>query len=645
MGRYKIVARLGSGGMGRVYLARSPGGRFVAVKVVRPELASDSEFRRRFKREVTAAQRVNGAFTAGVVDADPDGSPAWLATVYVPGPSLGEALTAHGPWPLHSVLALAAGLVEALEVIHAAGVIHRDLKPSNVLLAADGPRIIDFGISVAMETSALTRTGILIGTPGYMSPEQLIGQPVSPASDVFALGAVLTYTATGVSPFGTGSPNALCFRTVHEEPELDVLPAELRDVVAVCLAKEPDQRPTVATLLDQLTSSCSKDGSEEMISPTLLLTEPNWMPDQIAQLVQQNDPPSPLPETHAAATGGSGRRTRGTKNWSFACTPMGVWATPVERYRGSAVADGLVYFSSGKLYAVDATSGDQRWSFTTSGRAWSSPSVANGVVYVGSDDGGLYAVDARSGDRRWSFTTGGKVRSSPSVANGIVYVGSDDGKLHAVNAETGEPRWSFATGRGVRSSPSVANGIVYVGSDDGGLYAVDATSGDRRWSFTTGRKVRSSPTVANGIVYVGSDNGKLYAVDTTTGQERWSFHTKAWVRSSPTVANGIVYFGSQRVSKVFDVDELSKLFAVDAATGHERWSCVIGTDRVLSPVVANGIVYAASIDSHMLHALQADTGLQHWVYAMNGSAEASPVVADGIAYISSRADTLYAVQT
>lgn len=220
VGRYRIVARLGAGGMGQVYLARSPGGRPVAVKVVRPELARDGEFRRRFAREVTAARRVNGAFTAGVVDADPDGSPAWLATVYVPGLSLGKAISVHGPWPAQPVLALGAGLAEALEAIHEAGVVHRDLKPSNVLLATDGPRVIDFGISLASEASALTSTGMTIGTPGFMSPEQLTGQPVGPASDIFALGAVLAYTATGVGPFGTGTPHALHFRAVYEQPNL-----------------------------------------------------------------------------------------------------------------------------------------------------------------------------------------------------------------------------------------------------------------------------------------------------------------------------------------------------------------------------------------------------------------------------------------
>jgi hypothetical protein len=260
--------------MGRVYLGRSPGGRPVAVKVVHQDLARDAGFRRRFAREVATARRVTGFFTAPVVDADPDGEPAWLATEYVPGPSLGEAVEAHGPWPEHGVRALGAGLAEALEAIHAAGVIHRDLKPSNVLLAQDGPRVIDFGISVAAEATALTRTGMTVGTPGYMSPEQLSGSaPVGPASDVFSLGAVLTYAATGIGPFGTGPAQALNYRIVHEQPRLTGLPAALREVVAHCLAKEAELRPDVGLLLAELGREARDDAS--------------WLPDPVAEAMRE----------------------------------------------------------------------------------------------------------------------------------------------------------------------------------------------------------------------------------------------------------------------------------------------------------------------------------------------------------------------
>ncbi|GGW29111.1 serine/threonine protein phosphatase PrpC [Streptomyces albaduncus] len=304
VGRYQITARIGAGGMGQVFLARSPGGRPVAIKVVRPELVREADFRRRFAREVAAARRVNGAFTAGVVDADPDGSPAWLATVYVPGVSLGESVAEHGPWSALAVLALGAGLAEALEAIHDAGVVHRDLKPSNILLAADGPRVIDFGISITSEASALTGAGVTIGTAGFMSPEQLTGAPVGPASDVFALGAVLAYTATGAGPFGTGNAHALHYRTVHEPPDLRTLPPELRDIVAACLAKQPARRPSLADLLRHFTSDASdRHGNAHSTS---LLKELGWMPAPAASPIREHatitHPPAPSLMPHHPVT-------------------------------------------------------------------------------------------------------------------------------------------------------------------------------------------------------------------------------------------------------------------------------------------------------------------------------------------------------
>ena len=249
IGPYRLVGRLGEGGMGQVFLGLSPGGRPAAVKAIRAELASDPQFRTRFGQEVAAARRVSGVFTAMVVGADADGPVPWLATAYVAGPSLAEAVDGDGPLPEESLLALAAGLAESLVAIHAAGVVHRDLKPSNVLLAEDGPRVIDFGISHAAESSALTQTGVVFGSPRFMSPEQAVGAEVGPPGDIFSLGAVLAFAATGHGPFGSGTMASLLYRVVHETPDLDGVPATVRPLVEHCLAKDPAQRPTAAGVL------------------------------------------------------------------------------------------------------------------------------------------------------------------------------------------------------------------------------------------------------------------------------------------------------------------------------------------------------------------------------------------------------------
>ncbi|GLZ43187.1 serine/threonine-protein kinase [Actinokineospora sp. NBRC 105648] len=249
VGDYALVARLGRGAMGTVYLGRSLGGRPVAVKIARAGLAADPEFRARFRQEIAMARAVGGFWTAAVVGADPDAHLPWLATEYVPGPTLHEAVSAHGPLPEPVLRRLLAGLAEALSAIHAAGLVHRDLKPSNVLLAADGPRVIDFGIAKAIQAAPLTSTGLVVGTPGYLSPEQIAGEPVGPPSDIFALGAALVFAAAGRGPYGEGEPTALLYRALHAGPDLGGVPDALRPAVSRCLNARPQARPTPAELL------------------------------------------------------------------------------------------------------------------------------------------------------------------------------------------------------------------------------------------------------------------------------------------------------------------------------------------------------------------------------------------------------------
>ncbi|MGW2457467.1 protein kinase domain-containing protein [Streptomyces sp. NPDC001761] len=247
---YRLAARLGAGGMGRVYLSHTQGGRPVALKVVRPELADDPDFRRRFGREIKAARRVKGAYTAELIDGDADGVPPWLATLYVPGPSLTEAVARRGPLPVTAVLWLMAGVAEALQAIHAEGIVHRDLKPSNVLLAADGPRVIDFGIALATDGTSYTATGGTIGTPSFMAPEQASGGEVTAATDVFALGQTAAFAALGGPLYGDGPAVNVLYRIVHEEPGLDLLPEPLRPLLARCLAADPAQRATPAEVVE-----------------------------------------------------------------------------------------------------------------------------------------------------------------------------------------------------------------------------------------------------------------------------------------------------------------------------------------------------------------------------------------------------------
>ncbi|TXL91810.1 serine/threonine-protein kinase [Streptomyces sp. IB2014 016-6] len=259
---YRLAARLGAGGMGRVYLAHTQGGRPVAIKVVRPELADDPDFRRRFGREIRAAQRVRGAYTAELIDADADAVPPWLATLYVPGPSLAEAVARRGPLSVTAVLWLMAGMAEALQAIHAEGIVHRDLKPSNVLLAADGPRVIDFGIALAADATSYTATGHTVGTPAYMAPEQASGEEVTAATDVFALAQTAAFAALGRPLYGDGAGVYVLYRIVHSGPDLSLLPEPLRPLFARCLAADPAERATPAEVVQWCRQRLGTDADE-----------------------------------------------------------------------------------------------------------------------------------------------------------------------------------------------------------------------------------------------------------------------------------------------------------------------------------------------------------------------------------------------
>jgi Protein kinase domain/PQQ-like domain len=460
VGEFRLHARLGSGGMGRVYLGHSPGGRAVAVKVVHPHLARDAAFVDRFRREVAAAQAVNGSYATPVVAAGPDDDPPWLATAYVSGPSLADVVSARsssgGPLPEDAVVKLAAGLAEALRAIHGCGLVHRDLKPGNVLLADDGPRVIDFGIARALDGTALTSAESVLGTPSYMSPEQAQGLPAGPASDVFSLGGVVYFAATGANPFGTGHPAVMLYRIVHTEPDLDRLPARLRNLIAACMVKEPERRPSPAEL-----STALMDVVPPGDSPAA------FCPAPVARLIRDHQaglamgppasgspwaagqqPVATLPETSPGPGPGQGPglgRRRALA--ALAGAAAGGLAVAVWELTRSGGGPGT---ATGQLTSQHRAShpGAEVWRFEADSSV-DYLAVAEGVVYAGSGQNTVYALDAVTGKRIWFRATSTTENAQLVVADGAVVVADPyNGGVLGLDAATGNHRLRRGPGAG-----------------------------------------------------------------------------------------------------------------------------------------------------------------------------------------------------
>ncbi|MDT3444636.1 PQQ-binding-like beta-propeller repeat protein [Pseudofrankia sp. BMG5.37] len=679
VGSYRLAAVLGSGGMGRVYLAFSPSGRRVAIKVIRPDLVQETHIRQRFAREVAASRAVSGFFAAPVIDADLDADPPWLATAFIPGPSLNAAIHDAGPLPMASVRALGAALAEALTAVHAAGLIHRDLKPANVLLAPDGPRLIDFGISSLADSGTLTHAGAMMGSPGFMSPEQVQGKPVGPPTDIFAFGAVLAFTVTGTGPFGVGSVPAMLYRSVHAPPELAQVPDELRPLLAACLSKDPARRPDLATILRELTGG---QGAADMFPPGWLAaafaqapitieTPPPLMGPTPAPLGTTPIPPNPPTDSRppgATPSGARGSADMATREQSISPTPIPVAGEPTVRQEPAEPAPfswarttpeepplqpsrqprpsrrRLLIGAIGAVGAAGAAAAGTtawllldddapasrtlRWKFRTVGTTFSRPRVAGDFVYVSSNDGTLYALRTSTGAAAWKYRTNAALGSAPFTLGGVVYLGADDTNLYAIDAVTGQQRWAYQTG-GIVHTAVGGGGVVYVGSADFHLYAVDAVAGTLRWKFPTENDTHS-PTMAGETVYVGSSDTNLYAVDASSGEQRWKFPTSGAVSGIPAVMGGMVYFGSG--------DET--LYAVDAGSGNKAWTFG-GVSVGAGPTIANGVVYMGGND-RTLHALRATSGEKLWTFRAAGDVSAPTVVGNTV-YVGSSDANLYAI--
>ncbi|MEU5953103.1 protein kinase [Streptomyces sp. NPDC047525] len=449
LGGHRIIRRLGSGGMGQVYLGRSPGGRLVAVKTVHEHLAADPHFRERFRREASAARAVTGAHTAAVLDADPDSPLPWLATAFLPGVTLRRAVAACPPFGADVVRSLGACLAEALSSIHAAGIVHRDLKPSNVLLTSDGPRVIDFGIARVTGDLALTEAGSMIGTPGFMAPEQIEGRQVGPPADVFALGAVLAFAAGGGNPFGSAPVAVLLYRATHEEPRLTDVPARggLRELVAECLAKDPALRPTVdAVLVRASAADAPLWWREEPLRSVISGREPD-VPDG-------PDRPDRPDEGTARATPVAPSATAVAPSATAVAvspTPAHPDVTDRADRRRTLTRRGLIVSGGGGLAGIAA------W-------AISRPSTKK----VGASNDGLLLRKGsrRPGKVRWSLTSDGGTLDAFLLAGSTVLVhgtkpyARTEGQIRAVAAGPGTLGWRSAALADAPALWGVAGGVL-----------------------------------------------------------------------------------------------------------------------------------------------------------------------------------------
>ncbi|MEU9301454.1 serine/threonine-protein kinase [Streptomyces sp. NPDC048269] len=695
-GQYRLESVLGSGGMGVVHLATSGSGLKLAVKVVHAEHAVDPEFRARFRQEVAAARRVSGAFTAPVVDADPDAERPWMATLFIDSPTLSERVRERVLDPVE-LTRLAAGLAEALRDIHRAGVVHRDLKPSNVLMAPDGVRVIDFGISRPADSDLRTETGKLIGTPPFMAPEQFQRpRDVGTAADVFALGAVLVHAATGRGPFDSDSHYLVAYQVVHAEPDLTGLPSRLVPIVARCLAKDPAERPTAEALISEMRAIAYRTGEDTQA----FIPQPR-RPVPAEEVTHRRDRipagPAPEPESAAMAAGRGGRRwmrlaaaagaglllaggavggylrfggsgeppvRQAAATAPAAPTGFAPWAAPLAK-PGAGGRSPVCAWEAAALYCsapgvavarLDPANGTVLWSVPNAAQgSWSStdstPLYAGGLVLVVAPGSGvLRALDPGTGAERWKRSLPGGTRVI--ATGGKALIAAADGTLTALEPSDGSPRWTKQVGGPgsvwwadpAGSEPPV----LYVAASGSGtgstqLAAVDPRNGTLLWQSRAEGRLRP----------VGAARGGMYLLDKdaeakTDAVVRVDLSTRAVLRLPLTAPLFDAQAAVGTDGTVYVTGTSGGLAAVGAA--EEVWRLETGTALSSRPVAADGRLYLTASDGRLL-AVDAKAGrlVGQTKPRMGGSGGVvsgtlpAPVVADGRLYASAPDGSVFAV--
>ncbi|MEU9334024.1 serine/threonine-protein kinase [Streptomyces sp. NPDC048290] len=668
IGPFEVLGRLGAGGMGLVYLARSASGRRVAIKTVRTELAEDQLFRVRFTREVEAARAVSGFYTAAVVDADPRAAVPWLATAYVPAPSLEEIVNDCGPMPAQAVRWLAAGVAEALQSIHGAGLVHRDLKPSNVLVVEDGPRVIDFGIASGVSNTRLTMTNVAVGTPAYMSPEQAKdSRSVTGASDVFSLGSTLVFAATGHPPFHGANPVETVFMLLREGPDLEGLPEELRPLIEALMRMEATARPSPADLQSQLAPHLFGSGTDDSGTASA------WLPEKAVSLIESRRggrpprpaphtgrsaggrPPVPPPPAHAPAVPAHPPGHAPVPGPAAApdTAPVRLAGAPVAIGPGPRVADARAaavqapHPSAGLVAswarpaangaqpapatapavpsADPATTGWRPWRFRMSNDVWGTPTVDGDLVYVTSFE--VHALDVATGRRRFKTRD---VAWSMAVSEGRVHA-SDGPTLFALDARGGTDLWRLQT-EGWVYSLKADRGTVLTGTRGGGVQAWEAATGHKLWELSGAQSdfesPEAGPALYDGTAYVWQD-ARLRALDARTGDERWSYPIgdAASCGGVPVritrADDGFVYLSAG-----------TRVLAIDVAGGHVKWHfeapAVFLSPPAFAPgpAVTGGGVYLADYLG-TVYALDGADGRDRWRIATESRASTEPVLVAG----------------